>query len=397
MVAKINLLEKFNEIDAKKRNKVKERIELHNNPNIDEKTYSLPSMIKEVMKEREVIEAVTTLRQRVKGKWQAHHFGRLELIPMGKVYFDIDVQRLVQLAHVCKTIIPKFDPRLIQPINVVYYPDQDIYKCWDGLQSSTSMYFLIMYGFVAIDNWEDWKIQAKVIDIDLEVPWGIVENNNEAFGNKAFLLGNQGRKEIDPYYILRNEMNGVRRFNSPMIEDIHSEIIWSCFEDHGMLPGPSDCAKDQGTVSHISGIKKNTNHGKENFCIWGLDKALTQFQNATQDDDGINASFYMAVHQLFNLLKEQGIEIGSTSNKFNAKRFSEFIKETYGKKNASHTFRERAVARLQRGRDPKAGKVSWTDLCGIPYLVSDYIKYCDKHGLVTGKLPEISNWSDFVK
>jgi hypothetical protein len=393
---KINLLEKFIEIDAKKRNKVNERIALHNNPDIDEKTWSLPSMIKEVMNEKEVMTAINTLRERVKGKWQPHHFGRLELIPFGKVYYDIDTQRNVELKHVCRTIIANFDPRIIQPINVVYFRKQDIYVSWDGLQSGAAMYFLINHGFIEVDNWENWMIQAKVVESDLEVPWGIV-SIPESIGLKAFLTLNQGRKEIDPYYIIRNETYAVRRYNSTMIEDVHSELIWALFEKYGMLPGPSEYSKHPLFINHISGIKKLTNHGKETFGLWGLEQTLKMLKKVSLNDDGINSSFYMVLHILFNLLEEQGIDVGTSATKFNTKRFGEFILETYGKKNSSHTFRERAVERLQRGRGPKADKVQWTDACGVPYIIDDYMKYCDKHGLVTGQLPEINNWSDFIK
>jgi len=166
-------------------------------------------------------QAVDLLKQRLNGeKFTQEHFGRLELVPMNLIDINVDIQRDLEGAHIAKNIILRFDPRIVQPVNVTYIKETGRYSCWDGQQSSASM--KIIYDAGLIDG--DFRVQCKVFDNDLSVPGSALKG--EAVGNYGFrTLNGSGREPIDAYFMHRSRVNGVRNYDSDFWEDLQSEEI----------------------------------------------------------------------------------------------------------------------------------------------------------------------------
>ncbi len=396
-MAKINLLESVKAVEERNRITVKKLIDYSRNKN-SKIIFDLDEMCAKHVDKKELLEALNGLRKRTKQtKWNPSHFGRALTVRLGDVVFDITVQRFVELSHICRNIIPKFDPRIIQCITATYNKKTGKYHVWEGLQTCATLYFLMMYGFLDGDDWRDWPVQIKIVDDDLVVPGGLA-NDNYAIGNLTFTcLNHRGREPVEDYYILRSETNGVRRFNSNYTNEIQSDKIWNTLEKYNLLPGTKNDRHKQGFLTHISGLKKNTEHGTEKFSVKTLDTTCKLISLVNMDDEGINSSFYMAIHMLFNLIEAQNIKLGKEPDQFNFDRFVEFLKKHYAKKNISKAFREYAYERLQEGRAPGMPANKWSDACTVPYLIDDYMKHCKKQGFVTGKLPLINTWTDFIK
>ena len=65
--------------------------------------------------------AIAELRERLNGQvYQQHHFGYLAEIEAGLIDINIDIQRDLLGKHIGEDIIVKFDPRILQPINVTF-------------------------------------------------------------------------------------------------------------------------------------------------------------------------------------------------------------------------------------------------------------------------------------
>jgi phage baseplate assembly protein W len=167
----------------------------------------------------DIQEAIENLRQRLQGEQYAQkHFGRLELQPAALVDINIDIQRLLETPHIAKNIIELFDPRIMQPLNVIYIKSTGRYSAWEGQQSGTAFALMMHFGLIS----EDTLIQCKVVDDDLEVPGSDLVG--EAVGNLGFRCINyKGRKEPDLFYIFRSMVNGVRLYNSTLTEDLQAK------------------------------------------------------------------------------------------------------------------------------------------------------------------------------
>ena len=326
------------------------------------------------------------------------HFGRVDIIPAGRIDINIDIQRGIQLKHIGNNILPIFDPRITQPINVIYYAETGRYTCWDGLQTLSTTLILIAYGLIDVEDWRTFPIKANIIDSDLVVP-GASCTVAEAVANFGFrtINGSTGRKDVDPYYVMRSEYHGAKLYDSDLTEDLHSQKMWEALLRHNMHPADPDSTKKPGHIGHISGMKNMVGHGK-NLNIKPFEDSIAFLSENFIKDDGINASFYMAIAELFVQLDLQKIKTGTKSTQFNTERFATFLKAKYGKVNTSHSFRKIAAKRLEQDRTNQGYKTHvWTDNCSLPYMLDDYKTYCNELGLTLGNLPEIDNMKEFVK
>ena len=205
--------------------------------------------------------AVDVLKERLKGKkFTQEHFGRLELVPMNLIDINVDIQRDLEGSHIAKNIIMRFDPRIVQPVNVTYIKETGRYSAWDGQQSSASM--KIIYDAGLIDG--DFKIQCKVFDDDLEVPGSALKG--EAVGNYGFrTLNGSGREPIDAFFMHRSRVNGVRNYSSDFWEDLQSEEIQQILEKNNMYPAKASDASGTkakpGMVTYITGLNGIAGHG----------------------------------------------------------------------------------------------------------------------------------------
>ena len=115
--------------------------------------------------EDDIQEAIDNLRKRLQGKqYTQEHFGRLELQPASRVDINIDIQRLLETPHIAKNIIELFDPRIMQPLNVIYIKETGRYSAWEGQQSGTAFALMMHFGLISPDT----LIQCKVVDDHLQ-------------------------------------------------------------------------------------------------------------------------------------------------------------------------------------------------------------------------------------
>lgn len=386
----INLLQAVNELKNQERDSLTFKISKGNS---DAEHYVLIStLVDNAMESSDTIQkGLDIVEDRLGGeKYTPEHFGRVGYVPMGKVFSNLDIQRHIEVSHIGSNILPILDPRITQPINVVYHKEQDIYTAWDGQQTASTIYSLLKYGLIDLDNWEEFPLKANIIDADLTVPGSNI--TGEAVANFGFrtINGTKAKKPVDPYYVMRSEHNGVRLYDSDLQEDVHSNQMWTTMEKHNMLPAATvgTDKKLPGHIAHISGMKSMAGHDSNTFDIKTFERVISFLSEYFNTDNGINSSFYMAIAELFELIKDQNLEMG-----FNQEQFAQFIKDEYSN---GHGFSKYAKNRLYNLQDKLAVKRSWTDACSVPYLVDDYIRYCERNNLNQGLLPHPNRYQDYV-
>ena len=361
----------------------------------------IEDLVKQALENGDDIEkGIDILNDKLAGqKYLQHHFGRVGMIPISKVYSNIDIQRIIEQKFIGSNILPIFDPRITQPINVIFYPagvphpitgdvlEDDIYTAWDGQQTSSTIEALMMFALIDVD--EEFMIKANIIDYDLEVPGSTIKG--EAVANFGFrtINGTKAKKPVDPYYVMRSEHNGVRLYNSSLQEDIHSNEMWTTLEKHQMLPAPTTGTEKKlpGHIAHVSGMKSMASHDTENFDIKTFENAISFLSKFFSNDNGINSSFYMAIAELFQNIKDQEVV------NFNEKQFADFIKAEYSNGDGFSAY---AKDRLHKLQVAMGIKKSWTDACSVPYMIADYVEWCQKNKLDQGKLPIPEKLSQYV-
>jgi hypothetical protein len=326
----------------------------------------------------EIQEAIENLRQRLQGEqYTQKHFGRLELQPAALVDINIDIQRLLETPHIAKNIIELFDPRIMQPLNVIYIKSTGRYSAWEGQQSGTAFALMMHFGLIS----EDTLIQCKVVDDDLEVPGS--DLIGEAVGNLGFRCINyKGRKEPDLFYIFRSMVNGVRLYNSNLTEDLQANEIQNILQTHNMFAAPGLDARGQkakpGMVTHISGMLKLAGHGTDNFDVSkeDLDWVLAWHNRYYASEKGVDGGYLITFGRFAALCREQEIKI----TKEHELEFYQHMKR-YGSPKAFHADCKTRYKRVNGG---------WSDACLLPIWHKDYMK---RGG--TLPLPTIKNYNEY--
>lgn len=358
----------------------------------------LADMVNAVANDPAIQKGVAALRARLGGKiYKPEHFGRVGYVPLGKIYINVDIQREIEKLHIGGQILPFFDPRITQPVNLVYYKDEDYYTEWDGLQTSSTILLLIMYAMVETDDWSTFEIKANIIDSDLVVPAPLA-GGAEAIANFGFrTINGSGKKGVDLFYVFRSQYNGAALYGSTLQEDLHSKEMWDALLQEGMYPADHNTRKLPGHIPHISGMLQMAGHNTEHFDVVTFAKGVKFIKQTAGDDTGVNSSYYMVIADLFNMLRDQNITVGTRANQFNLERFKAFIFEKYGTFNTSHAFREISKRQLEAVRKKQGFKTAdWTDDCGVPFLIEGYIAFCEENSYNTGRLPDPEKYSEFV-
>jgi len=397
----INLLDAVKEQEKLQKDNLAFKIN-RGNQQAGDTLVKIEDLVKQALDNGNDIEnGIEKLQDRLGGqKYRPEHFGRVGMVPLSKVYSNIDIQRIVEQGFIGKNILPIFDPRITQPINAIYYPagaphpitgdtlEDEMYTAWDGQQTSSTIEAMIMFGLIELDG--EFMIKANIIDYDLAVPGSDI--TGEAVANFGFrtINGTKAKKAVDPYYVMRSEANGVRLYGSTLQEDIHSHEMWTCLEAHNMLPAPTTGTEKKlpGHIAHVSGMKSMARHDTENFDMLTFEKTIKFLSTYFNKDNGINSSFYMAIAELFQNMKDQDINVG-----FNDAQFAQFIKDKYANGDGFSAYAKRRVYQLQ---DKLGVKRSWTDACSVPYMVADYIEYCEENDLEQGKIPMPPKMSQYV-
>lgn len=326
--------------------------------------------------------AIAAHRERLGGQQLTQeHFGRLELIPVHLIDFNVDIQRELELPHIANNIITNFDPRIMQPIMCTYIKSTGRYSCWEGQQSGTSVALMIAFGLVD----PTVQIQAKVFDDDLTVPGSSLVG--EAVANFGFrTLNGAGRKGVDEFTKHRSRFNGVRKYGSMLAEDIQSHRIQERLEAANMFPAPAHQAAGRqaqpGMVTHISALNQIANFGSDqNTFDLGLEDlawALQWHDRFYAHEKGVDGGFILAFGRLHaasrgdagtaNQLKIDSVPITPELEL----ELANMIREKFL---TPHGWHEHCKERLRKWQTKENLRVSWSDSCLTPFLVLDYLDW----------------------
>ena len=333
--------------------------------------------------------AVAELRERLGGKiYKQEHFGYLAEIEAGQVDINIDIQRDLLGKHIGEDIIVKFDPRILQPINVTYIRETGRYSAWDGQQSAATLKLLLLAGLVD----SSVKIQCKVVDDNLAVPGSNLVG--EAYGNLGFRLLNTSREAIDAFWMHRSRVSGVRNYGSNLMEDKQANEVQKIFEANHMFPAKASDAQGQkakpGMVTHISGCNNIAGHGTsdELFDLTkrDLDCALRWHDNYYANEKGVNGGIILAFGRLYAEAREQGVEITEAAE-------DDLYRLFQSKYGTPAGFHRDCKDRLEAFQIKNKLKKSWSDSCLTPILVMDYLRWDDSEN---HPLPEVNHMTTYA-
>jgi hypothetical protein len=357
---------------------------------------SLLDRIESAKEDSEILNSIEKLRSRLNGlTYKQHHFGELKLIPAHLIDINIDIQRFIENKHIASDIIELFDPRILQPINVVYIKSTGKYSAWDGQQSAATVALLQHFGLID----PDVLIQVKVFDDDLEVTGSNLKG--EAVGNFGFrCLNGKGRKPVDAYFTHRSRVNGVRLYGSDLEEDRQSDEIQKIIESNNMFPAPPDDGKYDralpGMITHISAINDIASHGsnREAFEIGkeDLDWALHWHNRYFSHVKGVDGGFIMAFGRLHS--ESRGRPQTKDSAAIPPVQITReledglynMIKDLYLIPKGFHANCKTRLTEWQKKNNMRS---SWSDSCLTPFLVLDYVTW----GKCSAPIPNVSGIS----
>jgi hypothetical protein len=331
----------------------------------------LPGRAAPLLSSASVAKAILALKEQLGSEvYTREHFGRLEEIDESLIDINVDIQRFLEELHIADNIIARFDPRIMQPLNVIYIKETGRYSSWEGQQSGTAFYLMKHFGLIAPGT----KIQCKVVDDDLEVPGS--DLLGEAVGNLGFrLLGGSGRKPIDAFFVHRSRVNGVRLYSSKLTEDTQSHEIQLVLENNHMYPAPATEAQGQkaqpGMVTYISGINNIAGHGAETKEIFEMGKedlnwALRWHDTYFANEKGVDGGFILAFGRFAAEAREQDITLTQELEE----DLNRHIVSAYG---SPKSFHNECKSRLKKFQETNNLKSSWSDSCLTPILVIDYL------------------------
>lgn len=334
-------------------------------------------------------QAIGILRDRLAGQlYEQQHFGRLELVPLHLLDINIDIQRDLMFRHIAEDIIARFDPRILQPVNVTFIRETGRYSAWDGQQSAASLKIILDAGLVD----PTVQIQCKVVDDDLTVPGSTL--TGEAHGNSGFRLLNNSREPIDAFWMHRSRVSGVRNYGSTLAEDLQANEIQKIFEQNHMFPAKASEAQGQrarpGMVTYISGCNQIAGHGTQEdlFEITkeDLNRALAWHDRYYASEKGVDGGFILAFGRLYAEAREQDVTITEDTEQDLAALFS----AKYGSPSGFHKDCKQRLAAFQ---EKNRLKKSWSDSCLTPILVMDYISWPKSQN---HPLPEVNHMTTYA-
>lgn len=326
-------------------------------------------------KERKAIEsAVAKLKKRTKGaNFSKEHFGEIMMVPIKDIVINIDNQRDVDWDHVAY-IIENFDPRIVQVVNCIRLRDGR-YSVPEGQHTVVALYILIQMGMIS----EDDVVACKVIDEDMMVPGSPVKG--EGFGNLLFRIINyKGRKAIEPYYMHRSRVNGVRLYDSVLREDVQAEQIQNVVDDNSMFCRPAIEARGQGAtpgmITYINGLYIISEHETDQFdvAIDDLDWALGCHSEKFGNQKGVDGGFILAFGRYAKLARKTKVNISSSHRA----EMLEFFQNTYGSPSKFHKECKKRLKSFQRKYQLIE---SWSDTCLLSILIMDFDAWCTQRGL----------------
>ena len=349
----------------------------------DERYISVDDRVEPLLKNPDLLKAVDELKKRNNGEqYIQEHSGRLEYIPISKIVIDQNIQRSLEDEHIIKNIIPRFDLRYVQPINVVHLKDKDLYSCWDGQQTISTIRILIDLGVIE----SDYQVACKVVDDDLEVPG--TTQIGEAVGNTGFtILNGKGKKQPDRFWLYRSGVVGVREYNSTLREDLQHERIQQVLEKNDVWPVPPVMMQgrqgEPGMVSHITSVESIAGFDTDKFdeSLPDLDRTL-HWHTCYFPDRPVDGGEVYALGRLYKAARKANIVITKKCEDL----IAEMIKEYYYHPRGFHV---ESKDRIHAWQDKQGIARSWADKCLTPYLVLDLQEYCNEHNIKHPLLPVV--------
>ena len=351
------------------------------------KYVDMQTRIAPLTKSPKIIAAIQNLKKRLKKNvYTQKHFGRLMEVDVSLIDFNVDIQRLAEEGHIADNIIELFDPRIMQPLNVIYIKETGRYSSWEGQQSGCAFALMLHFGLIAPGT----KIQCKVVDDDLTVPGSTLVG--EAVGNYGFRrLGGNGRKPIGQYWTHRSRVNGVRLYKSTLREDIQSELIQQVLERNNAYPAPSiqGQRKQPGMITYIAGINNIACHGTHTNQIFkdglaDLDWALKWHDTYFPTEPGIDGGFILTFGRLSSESRDSGFTITPTLE-------AELFRHMQHYYSTPKAFHDDCKSRLKKWQKSQQLKESWSDSCLTPTLLLDY-KNCGGKSAV----PKVNGMLQYV-
>jgi hypothetical protein len=333
---------------------------------------------------KDIDSAIAGLRERLGGQlFQTKHFGRLEFLDVDLIDINVDIQRFLENKHIAEHIIEKFDPRIMQPINVIYIRSTGRYSAWDGQQSSAAFALMLHFGLMEPGT----LIPCKVVDDDLEVPGSTL--TGEALGNMAFRwLNGKGRLDMDVYFQHRSMVNGVRRYDSDMTEDLQAEEIQQVLERHHMFPAPARDAQGRkalpGMVTHLSAVYNIAGHSNSDFeeSVKDLDWAMGWHQKYFASEKGVNGGFILAFGRLHAQFRADTGSHGRPAVCMTPELEQELYLMIKDRHLTPAGFHANCQARLKSWHIANKMHDTWSDSCLTPFLVMDWMDWGGKAPMV---------------
>lgn len=347
------------------------------------------TMLTDATAKTAIDKAVANLKARTGGQiFTQAHFGDLMLIDLSLIDINVDIQRDLIHKHIASDIIEKFDPRVIQPINVTYIKSTGRYSAWDGQQSAATLKILFDAGL--LNN--GVKVQCKVVDEDLTVPGSTLKG--EAAGNFGFRILNSSREAIDAFWMFRSRVSGVRNYGSNMIEDTQAEEIQRVLEKNHMFPAKTSDAQGQrakpGMVTYITGINSIAGYGTEQkkfkVTLADLEHTLSWHNKYFPNEKGVDGGFILAFGRLYAEAREQKIKITIDAEEDLYKLFQ----AKYGSPKGFHADCKQRLKAFQKSNGLKD---SWQDSCLTPILVLDYLNWKDSKNY---SLPQVNHMTTYA-
>lgn len=344
----------------------------------DLKTRVAPT--KQSPEKEKVTNAINSLKQRINGTYQTSDFGSIEYVALGDLYINIDNQRDVDWDHVAH-IIETFDPRAVQVVNAIRLVDGRM-SVPEGQHTAVVLYILHREGIID----KNFQVQCKVVDANAVVPGSNVKG--EAFGNYLFRLINyKGRKGVEPYFMHKSRVSGVRNYNSTLTEDVHANEIEKVVEANNMFTTKAVDARGRGAtpgmVTYITGLNKIAGMETEDFdeSINDLKFALNMHNTYFPNEKGVDGGWILAMGRYAALAR---------TNKLNITRdwqeaLMKFFKETYASPSKFHKTCKTRLEKFNRDNDLPGG---WSDTCLLSILIIDFHIWCKENDVEYPTLPD---------
>ena len=327
-----------------------------------------------------ITDAINSLRARVNGTYTTKDFGGVEFVAFELLDINVDNQRDVDWDHVAH-IIESFDPRAVQVVNSIKLPNGR-YSIPEGQHTAVALYLLWKAGVIE----KNFTVACKVIDALAVVPGN--DTKGEAFGNFLFRLINyKGRKAVEPYFMHKSRVSGVRNYGSTLTEDLHAERIQSVVEQSNMYTRPAVEARGQGAkpgmVTYISGLNKIAEMESENFdvAINDLEFALSLHNQHFANEKGVDGGFILALGRYAKLARKNK----TTITREWQDALMQFFKTTYASPSKFHKQARHRLEKFNRSHDLPSG---WSDNCLLSLLILDFYAYCDANNFDFPILPD---------